>query len=344
MATLKEVAALAGVSTATASLALNGGAVGEISRQRVISAARKLKYVPNKVGRMLITGRSNMIEMVIMTAEGSPNIVHATSLLYYLMLGVLEVSDSRGYGVRSVVKSLDDADIIEHFETLVGDRSADGVVIIPQFARDYQFLTALNRASYPHVLLAPTRFGGAANRVDIGDYDGGRLVGRTLLASGARRIAMINGPREHLCAIERERGLMDELVLHGATIVAKRYGDYTIESGVVAMNEIIGEQMPDAVFCANDYMAAGAMQHLHAVGLEVPRDVAVIGYDDADLARALRPPLTTVDNRFLALGKTLADEVIAQIQGETPKLSRPEPPEMRLRDSHQFGRRTGEPS
>ena len=160
MTTLKEVAALAGVSTATASLALNGGTVSEVSRQRVISAARKLKYVPNKVGRMLITGRSNMIEMIIMTAKGSPNIVRDTSLLYYLMLGVLEVSDARGYAVRSVVKSHDDADIIDHFEHLVGDRSADGVVIIPQFERNYQFLTAQQRAQYPHVLLAPTRFGG----------------------------------------------------------------------------------------------------------------------------------------------------------------------------------------
>ena len=337
MATLKEVAALAGVSTATVSLALNGGPVSEASRQRVISAAEKLKYVPNKVGRMLITGRSNMIEMVIMTAKGYTNLVRDTSLLYYLILGVLEVADSRSYGVRSVVKSHDDPDSINYFEQIVGDRSADGVVIVPQFARDYPFLAALHRANYPHVMLRPTRFGGPANRVDIGDYDGGRLVGHTLLETGATRIGLINGPAEHLCAIERERGLTDELVMHGATIVAKRYADYTIESGFAAMHSIAEELLPDAVFCANDYMAAGAIQYLHSAGIAVPRQVAVIGYDDADLARALSPALTTVDNRFFQLGQTLADEVIAQIRGEAPQLARPGPPEMRIRQSHQFG-------
>ena len=179
--------------------------------------------------------------------------------------------------------------------------------------------------------------GGGANRIDIGDYDGGRLVGRTLLESGARRIALINGPVAHVCAIERERGLTDELVAHGGTIIAKRYGDYTIESGSSAMRDIALEELPDAVFCANDYMAAGAIQHLHSAGISVPDQVAVIGYDDADLARALSPGLTTVDNRFLQLGKVLADEVIAQNRGETPRLDRPGPPEMRLRQSHQFG-------
>lgn len=337
MATLKEVAALAGVSTATASLALNKGIVNEATRIKVIEAARQLNYVPNKVGRMLTTGKSNTLEMVIMTVEGYPNIIRQTSLMYYLVMGVLDVADKQGYGFRITTKSHDDRDIVEYFHQIVGDRSVDGIIILPQFARDYPFLNLLQGAAYPYVMLRPARLGERANYVDMGDYEGGRLVAEALLEVGARRLALINGPSLHICAIERERGFTDRAVESGATIVAREYRDYTIESGYAAMRAIVEKGRPDAVFCANDYMAAGALNYLEEAGITAPTEIAVIGYDDTDLAAVVTPSLSTVDNRFYELGQTLAGGVISLIRGETKSIAKLLHPRLRLRRSHVLG-------
>ncbi|MBV9390413.1 MAG: LacI family DNA-binding transcriptional regulator, partial [Verrucomicrobia bacterium] len=108
MTTLKHVADLAGVSTATASLALNQGPVNEKTRERVVTAARRLNYVPNRVGRMLHTGQAKTICLLFMTSPRHADIVHYTSLFYYLIEGVLAVADKAGYSLRLEVKSHED--------------------------------------------------------------------------------------------------------------------------------------------------------------------------------------------------------------------------------------------
>src|SRR5690606_14825486 len=128
MATLKDVAALAGVSTATVSLALNGGPVNEKTRETVRKAARQLNYFPNKIGRMLNSGRSNTIELVILTSGAVPNIARRTSLFYYLMEGVLAVADENNLAMRFAVKSYEDDDVNAYFSELVGGRTVEGVI------------------------------------------------------------------------------------------------------------------------------------------------------------------------------------------------------------------------
>lgn len=337
MANLKDVAALAGVSTATVSLALNGGPVNAKTRQTVLKAARQLNYVPNKIGRMLSKGRSNTIEMVVMTVSDFPDVVRKTALFYYMMEGVLAVADQHGFGVRFAVKSHDDSNIGQYFAEIVGSRTVDGVIVIPQFARDYRFTNILRDAKYPNVLLRPARFGEDINHVDMGNYEGGKLVADLVIGAGARRIGIINGPAIHVDAIERERGFTASLLDQGAVIVAKQYGDFTIESGYTAMQHIAERVIPDAVFCANDYMAAGALNYLRSINISVPEQVALIGYDNNDVAIATDPQLTTVDNRFFDLGQVLAEEVISLIHGKDERVSRLVLPKLTLRRSHLLG-------
>src|ERR1700686_5559227 len=105
MTTLKDVAGLAGVSTATAPLARNDGRVSEETRQRVLAVARRLNYVPNRIGRMLHTGRAKTICLLFMTSPSHADIVHYTSLYYYLIEGVLAIADRAKYSLRLEVKS-----------------------------------------------------------------------------------------------------------------------------------------------------------------------------------------------------------------------------------------------
>jgi DNA-binding LacI/PurR family transcriptional regulator len=334
MATLKDVAALAGVSTATASLSLNGGPVNERTRETVKRAAKKLNYIPNKVGRILMGGRSNAIEMVILTSDDYPNIVQKTSLFYYMMEGVLAVSDQRDVAVRFAVKSYDDPNLATYFAELIGSRLVDGAVIIPQFAHDAYFTQPLHAANFPFVMLRPAAFGEDVNYVDMGNEQGGRLVAELLLRSGARRMGIINGPVRHVDAIGRERGFAAALFEAGASLIAQTNGDFTIESGYAAMERVSARALPDAIFCTNDYMAAGALKFLRSRGVRVPEDILLVGYDNADIATAIDPELTTIDNRFFDLGRALASGLLALIDRQVDSVAVNMDPLMVLRQSH----------
>jgi len=334
MTTLKDVAALAGVSTATVSLALNGGPVNAKTREIVKRAAKELNYVPNKVGQMLTLGRSNTIELIILTADEHPNIVRRTSLFYYLMEGVLAVADQRNVAVRFAVKSYDDDGLVPYFSELVGSRMVDGAIIIPQFARDSRYTRVLDEANFPYVLLRSGAFGEDASYVDMGNLHGGKMIAELLLKCGAQRVGIINGPDSHLDAIERERGFTHALFDGGSALVAKVNGDFTIESGFLGMQSIAARRLPDAVFCANDYMAAGAMRYLRSVGARVPEDIMVVGYDNNDIATAMDPELTTVDNRFFDLGSALTENLLTVVERPSENVSIVIPPKLILRQSH----------
>jgi DNA-binding LacI/PurR family transcriptional regulator len=328
MATLRDVANLAGVSTATVSLALNGRPVKAETRDAVFEAARKLNYVPNRIGQMLTSGRSNAIELVIMNSPEHPDIVRQTSLYYYLLEGVLSVADQNGMSVRFAAPSYDGPDLKRYLSELARDRLADGAIIVPQFRYGDQVCQILADLKFPFVSLQPEGYGVAAHCVDMGNYEGGCLVARFLLGLGARRVAVINGPANHIDAIERERGFVATLLEGGGDLVGLVNGAFTIESGFSAMKSLAERKLPDAIFCGNDYMAAGAMKYLRSQGVRVPHDVTIIGYDNSDVAKALDPELTTVDSHFFELGSELATSLLsileapggASVRNMTPKL------------------------
>jgi DNA-binding LacI/PurR family transcriptional regulator len=332
--TLKDVAELAGVSTATASLALNDGKVNERTRQRVLTVARRLNYVPNRIGRMLNTGRAKTICLLFMTSTRYADIVHHTSLFYYLIEGVLAVAKESKYSLRLEVKSHEDADLLTFFDQVAGDKSLDGIIIVPQFLTDYPFLHTLRTKNFPYVMFRPARFGSDVNYVDIENATGGRLVADLLARLGHSKIAMINGPETNVDAIERERGFIEGLSNAGIHQLVRRYGDFLIQSGFSAMKSILDECQPDAVFCANDYMAAGAIKSLWETGLRVPEDVTVIGYDNNDICEGIVPSLTTVDHRLEELGQCLGQGLLALIEGGTPTFRKSIPPRLIERRSH----------
>jgi DNA-binding LacI/PurR family transcriptional regulator len=216
LATLKDVAELAGVSAATASLALNNGPVNEKTRQRVIDCAKQLNYIPNRIGQILAAGKSRTVEFLMMTSDRYTDTVRRTALFYYLLEGILSVADEADYSLRFSVKSHDDADLQGYFDRIVGDSSVDGIIIVPQYLREYPFLSTLLRAGFPYVLLQPPRFGDTVNYVDMDNHTGGATVARLFRQHGYRRIALINGPAGHLDAIERERGFTETLAAAGA--------------------------------------------------------------------------------------------------------------------------------
>ncbi len=335
MPTLKDVAKLAGVSVATASLALNRKPVSEQSRQLVLECARKLNYIPNKIGRTLSTGRSNTVQLLIINSKRTADLVKEISFFYYMIEGILDVMEQHDLSLHYDVKNWEDENLVRYFEQKVRDKTADGIIIIPQYIRNYDFLSILTEHSFPYIILNSCFRDSKINTVRIDNYNGGALVAELFLRNGFTRVAMINGPDDHFDAQEREKGFLDTLTGAGISVPGglNTHGDFTIESGYTAAEVLLSREKPEAIFCANDHMAAGAMRKMYETGLSIPEDVSLVGYDNLDVARAVYPGLTTVDNRVYDVGKELMESLLSLIFRVKEEIHRELKPFLIIRES-----------
>jgi DNA-binding LacI/PurR family transcriptional regulator len=155
--------------------------------------------------------------------------------------------------------------------------------------------------------------------VDADNLGGARLAVEHLLAQGRRRIAMINGRTDTQVNDVRRRGYLEALTLAGLAPAGTADGDFTEPSGHAAATALLAEHPGlDAVFAANDNMAAGALRALREAGRRVPEDVAVVGFDDLAVAEQTDPPLTTVHQPVRALGRELARMLVSLLAGREP--------------------------
>jgi len=260
--TLKDVAALAGVSIATASLALNDGyGVNVNTKEKVVQAAHKLNYVQSSVGRNLITGKSNTIGLYILNSRNNPDLTGECSYFYSILRGVLSVAQQNGYSLSFCVKTWEEIETSNFFALRSRDRSNDGMIIIPQYNYHYSFLQDLEKYDFPYIIFNPNTTTNKSKRISLNNYLGARLATRHLINLGIDSIGFINGPENHYDAVVRERGFLEELV-QGEKVKAEEKwferGDFTTKSGYEAMERILkGGTPPNGIFCSNDYMAAG---------------------------------------------------------------------------------------
>lgn len=313
MSTLKDVATMAGVSPATASLAINGKSVNEETRRLVLDCARQLNYVPNKIGQTLITGKSNTILIVILNSTKYANLVVDTTFFYYYIEGVLEAAGGHGYSVVFDVRNWEDPDLNDYFYAKVHEKSVDGIIIIPQYIRPYPFLKILG--DFPCVILNSHFMEENITSLRVDNYLGGRIIAGYMQRCGFINLAFINGPEDHFDAQERRRGFFD-MMASGKSVVSdiiEGHGDWSIRSGYEAAEKIFEKKKVDAVFCGNDYMASGVLRFLSQNGLSIPKDVSLVGYDNIGLSRAIYPRLTTVDGLLHKIGLSLGNLLLSKI-------------------------------
>lgn len=319
MASLKDVARLADVSVATASLALNGKSVNEKTRQRVLECADKLHYVPNRGGQTLITGKSHTILMVLLNNSKYADLIKESTFFYNFMIAVLTEAQKRNYNFHFEVKTWDDPDLESFFRTRCRDKSSDGIIVIPQYIKSYSFLPYIR--NFPHVILNPCVTDDTMNYVKVEHQYGGEIVGNLITEKGFKRISVIHGPQDHYDAQCRKEGFLKSLSKHGIPLpeANQYYSDFTMQSGYNgAKNLLDSVDKPDVVFCCNDFVAAGAMKYAMENGYRIPEDLAIIGYDNTDISRALTPGLSTVDAKLKDVGRALAANLFRQIEdGET---------------------------
>jgi LacI family transcriptional regulator len=308
VADIREVARSSGVSTATVSRVLNGSTrVSEDTRRRVLEHAQALDYVPSAAARALVRRRSQLIGVVLDTGGGHPDLQHP--FFQDVLVGLKDVLGACDYDLLLFTSA-------EHAYARRAQRHrVDGVVLMGADIADPETVRMLE--AVPVVAVDTEVTGARAAFVTSDNVAGGVLAVRHLHELGHRRIATITGPRSHAASRERLRGFRAEL-RRRHTSAPREYvvgGDFYTESGAAAMRRLLQlPEPPTAVFAASDLMAVGAIQAIRDSGGRVPHDVAVVGFDDAQVARLVDPPLTTLRQDKRGLGRAAAEKLVALVE------------------------------
>lgn len=307
MSTIIDVANAAGLSTATVSRALRSpDKVAEETRARVMQAIERVGYRPNLLARNLRSDRSFTV-LVLVPGIANPFFANVTA-------GIESIAWRRGYSVF-LGDTRDSREREAHYEQLVETRLADGVI---QLSPDYGLDERRQEASYPIVHACGCELT-AAPSVRIDNAGAAQEMIAHLVARGHRRIAAISGPRDNPHAVDRLKGYRAGLAAAGLTGSDDlfQYGDFSLASGVAATRALMtGKEPPTAIFSMNDEMAIGAIQALTGMGLRVPDDVAVTGFDDISFAAHSTPSLTTISQPAEAMGAQACELLIDRIEGK----------------------------
>lgn len=310
--TSQQVAKLALVSQSAVSRTFTPGAsVSKETRKKVLAAANALGYRPNAIARSLISGRSRIIALVMSYLENQ---------FYPLVIEKLsQLLQQQGYHVLMFISEIDEVDGIL---SDILQYQVDGIVMASvTLSTDLAKICA--DAGVPVVMInrvpdTGAMTGPATSSVTSDNYQGGRMVAQLLLDRGHRRIAFIAGLENSSTNLERERGFNEVLQGAGRPAFGRAVGHYSFDGAEQATRELFQcAERPDAVFVANDHMAIAAMDVLRIeLGLRVPQDVSVIGFDDIPQAAWGSYRLTTVIQSVQEMVGATVDLLQQQIQGE----------------------------
>lgn len=310
-ATIRDVARLAKVSTATVSHVINGTHyVSPELERRVSQAIEMLEYRPNRLAKALSSRSLPLLALVV------PDI--SNPYWSSVTRSIQSVTDQHGYSV--IVCSTDGVleREVRFLQTLSGWVS--GLLIHP-YHITHEHVSRFMSKDFPVVILgdfiAKIPLPDSWDRVQGSNCEGAVIATNHLLELGHRRIAFIQGTHETSSSIRRLEGY--QLALQQAGIAVDEelilYGNYTQDGGRKAMQQLLAlDRPPSAVFCANDLSAFGALQAAHQAKVEIPSSLSVVGFDDIDQASYSDPPLTTIRQSPASLGEIGAAKLIERLE------------------------------
>ena len=322
ISTIREVSKLSGVSVATVSRVFNGyGDVSPATRQRVLAAARTLDYAPSAAARTLVKQSSQLIGVVLYTGVEHPDIGHP--FFQEVLVGLKRGIGARGYDVLLFATEQPGSGNGGPHSYLRRARHhrVDGVVLMGVDRHDSE-VEKLLESKIPLVAVDLDVVGEHASYVASDNVGGARLAVQHLRSVGHKRIATIAGPQETKPGADRLLGYRAELQALGLESLPgyEQAGDFYSESGEAAMRALLAlPEPPTSVFAAADMMAIGAMRAVQAAGLRVPEDVAIVGFDDIQIAPFVNPALTTIRQDKVGLGLAAARTLVERI--ENPEIT-----------------------
>ncbi|MEO7295978.1 MAG: LacI family DNA-binding transcriptional regulator [Candidatus Limnocylindria bacterium] len=304
-ATIDDVAARSGVSTATVSRVLSGSVPARPeTRERVLAAVQALDYRPSSIARALKRQETRTLGLVItdITNPFYPQLVRA----------VEAAAHERGYGILLANGGDNPARELEHLDLLV-ERRVDGIVIVSS-RMTRQHAERLRLTSVPTVLVNDTVVGSGLPTVTTAHRRGARLATEHLISLGHRRIAHIGAPADQAASGQRRQGVRDALLAAGLNEPLVAIGDGGVAGGALAAEALIGSEIT-AIVAYNDLTAIGALRALRRARIGVPEAISVIGFDDIDLAAWTDPPLTTIRQPTDQLGRWAVEHLADLLAG-----------------------------
>lgn len=318
--TIDDVATLSGVGRTTVSRVLNGGPnVRDEVRERVQRAVAMLNYKVNVQARFLAGGASRQLTLVHASdLDVEPNSYYQSGL----ELGALRACSERGFMLNTLTVNPADPGYCQRILESIASLRSEGIILTPPFSDDLALVQTLIEHKCPVVCVsggdAVAQIAGA---VGIDDEAGGHAMARHLISLGHRSFGFIDGLEEHLSAARRLDGFRRALneagigAEGGAGQLQIARGNFTFRSGIeIAETMLASAHRPTALVCANDDMAAGAMLTAHRMGLEIPADLSVSGFDDTPVSEIIWPPLTTVHQPIRRIGHGAVQLVTQAIQ------------------------------
>ncbi|HEY65374.1 MAG TPA: LacI family transcriptional regulator [Caldilineae bacterium] len=315
--TIFDVARHVGVSIKTVSRVINNDpVVSEDTRAKVMAAVRELGYVPNVSARRLASRRSYVVGLVFHNATWA--------YITEVQQGVLETCRKEGYGMLihpcNAKKSEDQQEILR----LVAQQQVDGFIFTPPCDNAVALLEELEARRIPFVRLTPCVRQGPSPFVAADDWRGAYEMTEHLINLGHRRIGFIMGNPDHQASHDRLAGFKAALEAHRIPFnpALIQQGDFQFESGVTCARALLGmEPRPTAIFASNDDMAAGVLAVAHQMGISIPADLSVAGFDDVPLARQVWPALTTIRQPIYEIAVSAAQLLIRLLKGESVETS-----------------------
>lgn len=306
---LEDIAKMAGVSRSTVSRVLNNHPnVSKKARSQVMAVVDEHRFQLNTAARALASQRTHILGVVTTYLLTD---VFADPFFPVLLQGIAGAANELRYGVMlSVTSSLSFDEVLQEN---IQNQLLDGVVITSAVTEQRHF-DMLEASGKPYVIAGrPLQNMDKATYVDVENVEGARQMTAHLIELGYQRIGFIPGVAELSASLDRQSGYTAVMHEAGLSPLIGEPGDFTEQGGYQSCLKLLDEGV-DAIFCASDIMALGAMRAAESLGLRIPHDVAIGGFDDVSFATVAKPPLTTIRQPIALLGDLAAKLLIQSIE------------------------------
>lgn len=312
---IHDVAKRAGVSIKTVSRVINNEPnVRDNTRAVVVKAINELNYRPNASARSLKGRRSYLVGLLY----DNPS----ASYVANVQRGVIDMTRERGYDLLIHPCNYKDPALEQEVESLIRHSNADGIILTPPLSDDRKLTDLLDRLSTPYVRMAPAKSDKGSSAVYTNDRDSVADLTRYLVSLGHKRIAFIIGHPDHKAVGNRYLGYQDGLKSSGLKLAKNLVlqGNNSFESGEeCARKLLLRKSRPTAIIASNDDMATGVLRVSHEMGIRIPQELSVAGFDDIPMASQVWPSLTTIRQPINEMGEKATELLLRQLHDRSTK-------------------------
>tara|TARA_R110002167_G_scaffold52361_1_gene151210 strand:+ start:3642 stop:4724 length:1083 start_codon:yes stop_codon:yes gene_type:complete len=308
--TINDVAREAGVSKRTVSRVINGSTdVSASTLETIQEVIKRLDYSPDKQARGLASSRSYLLGLIY----DNPNALYIDQV----QRGVLDVCSKKGYELVVHPCKYNDADLVQNCLSFIRRSNIDGVIVLPPVSESKYLATALRDAEHCYVRMASVDLDDHSNIVVSDDRSAMGEMARYIFSLGHKKIGFITGPLNYYSSIERIEGFRNTLSQLGLALNDDWVieGQNSYQSGLECASAILQQaNRPTAIFANNDEMAAAVLKTASKMGIKVPQELSIAGFDDNLLASRIIPSLTTIQRPVGAMASLAAHKIIQSIE------------------------------